>query len=64
MSPDANGNIKGFAGVGWLPADMEPCERCEGRGGGYNGEDGTEWECPDCWGTGKPSGKREDVTQS
>lgn len=34
--PDGQGNFKGFAGVGWLPADMEPRqeeqERCGGSG--------------------------------
>jgi len=29
------------------------CEKCRGKGGTYDAEEGTEWACDDCYGSGK-----------
>lgn len=38
------------------PLAWHKCPECEGRGGGYNGEEGTEWECEACLRSGSVKG--------
>jgi hypothetical protein len=52
MSRAGNSHSRAPKAVKRCPPEAEPCTVCDGAGGFYDGEEGYEWDCADCWGHG------------